>query len=123
MLPPAELMAKMPKQDSTTSTKTKQANPTSHSLPLVIPRYGGKMRLPAPKNMAKSAKPIINESFFISRPFADPMRKKALSTINATPNVAIWLGHRIATIRNGSGAPHRSTPSQESATTEARSLE
>ena len=38
LAPPAALSAKMPTHESTTSTKMKHANPTSHSLPLVMPR-------------------------------------------------------------------------------------
>ena len=64
MEPPALLMAKTPTQETTTSKNTKHARPSGQSVPDSMPRYGGKMRLPAPKNMANSAKPTTSASLF-----------------------------------------------------------
>ena len=57
-------MAKTPTQETTTSKNTKHARPSGQSVPDSMPRYGGKMRLPAPKNMANSAKPTTSASLF-----------------------------------------------------------
>ncbi len=59
-------MATTPMQEMTTSTKTKQASPSGHSQPDSRPRNGGKMRLPAPKNMANRAKPTTSASLFMA---------------------------------------------------------
>ena len=64
MEPPALLIANTPTQETTTSKNTKHARPSGHSSPDSMPRYGGKMRLPAPKNMANSAKPTTSASLF-----------------------------------------------------------
>ena len=43
-----------------TSTIKNPMNPTNHALPTSFPKNGGKIRLPAPKNVANKARPIIN---------------------------------------------------------------
>ena len=40
----------------------------THSVPLSMPRYGGNIKFPAPKNMANSANPVISVSFFTTSP-------------------------------------------------------
>ena len=65
VLPPARLRANSPRQVITTSMSTKQPKPTGHSSPAVMPRNGGKMRLPAPKKMANSASPITRKSHLL----------------------------------------------------------
>ena len=42
---------------SPASTTMKHRKPENHFSPVVNPRYGGKIRFPAPKNMANSANP------------------------------------------------------------------
>ena len=66
--PPAALSAKMPRHESTTSISTKHRKPSTHSVPLSMPRYGGNIKFPAPKNMANSANPVISVSFFTTSP-------------------------------------------------------
>jgi len=49
----------------------KAINVINHSLPVIKPSSGGKIRFPAPKNIAKSAKPTMIQSlkpFFIAGP-------------------------------------------------------
>ena len=46
----------MPTQERT-STRKKQRKPMTQSSPPDFPRKGGKIRFPAPKNMANKAKP------------------------------------------------------------------
>ena len=62
--PPAALSAKMPRQESATSIKMKHKKPITQSVPLSMPKNGGKIRFPAPKNMANKASPVIKVSFF-----------------------------------------------------------
>ena len=47
-----------------TSAIIKPVNPVIHPLPLTTPRYGGKIKLPAPKNIANSANPTTMMSLF-----------------------------------------------------------
>ena len=66
--PPAALSAKMPRQDSATSIKMKHRKPITQSVPLSMPKNGGKIRFPAPKNMANKARPVTKVFFFKNAP-------------------------------------------------------
>lgn len=46
-----------------TSVKKKHKKPKNQSFPDVIPKYGGKIKLPAPKNIAKTANPMTIKSY------------------------------------------------------------
>lgn len=65
LLPPARFKANSPKQVMITSISTKQPKAMGHWSPAVMPRYGGKMRFPAPKKMANSASPMTMKSVFL----------------------------------------------------------
>ena len=68
---PIQAMVKSASRLNPASAAMKQINPMNQFPPLMNPKYGGKIRLPAPKNIAKSAKPNVKESdvliFFIEK--------------------------------------------------------
>ena len=55
--------------------------PIIYSLPIACPKYGGKIKFPAPKNIANSAKPIINISLFLLFILSPPSTMTVLLTI------------------------------------------
>ena len=50
-------------KDKPASANRKPKNAIHHLLPETTPKYGGNIRLPAPKNIANNAKPTTNTSF------------------------------------------------------------
>ena len=72
--PACSVDAKMPRQESATSIKMKHKKPITQSVPLSMPKNGGKIRFPAPKNMANKASPVIKVSFFKNAPLWNCVR-------------------------------------------------
>ena len=62
MLPLPFIMATIVINATPISATKKLRKPKNHSFPASIPKYGGKIKLPAPKNMANNANPIIKIS-------------------------------------------------------------
>ena len=44
----------------------KHKKPVNHSVPEVIPKYGGNITFPAPKNIANNAKPVTTTSLIFT---------------------------------------------------------
>ena len=93
----------MPRQESATSIKMKHKKPITQSVPLSMPKNGGKIRFPAPKNMANRASPVIKVSFFKNAPLWNCVRnayydaiqtKKEASNSAQCQNVATKKGQR-----------------------------
>lgn len=62
---PTFVNAKTPSNGSPTPVNKKPIPAKNQSFPVAIPKEGGKIRLPAPKNMANKANPKITASFFL----------------------------------------------------------
>ena len=55
----------MPKIGITTAVITNPTATKDHASPALNPRYGGRIKLPAPKNMENNAKPVISISLVL----------------------------------------------------------
>lgn len=62
---PTFVKAKTPNNGSPTPVNKNPIPAKSQSFPMAIPKEGGKIRLPAPKNMANKANPKTTASFFL----------------------------------------------------------
>ena len=47
---------------------------SGHPLPEITPRYGGKIRFPAPKNIANNANPTTITSLFLFKPYLPALK-------------------------------------------------
>lgn len=61
--PPKRLTTNTPRHERTASTSRNPTNPHAQRSPLSCPKVGGNIKLPAPKNIAKSENPTTIESF------------------------------------------------------------
>ena len=61
--PPKRLTTNTPRHERTASTSRNRTNPYAQRSPLNCPKVGGNIKLPAPKNIAKSENPTTIESF------------------------------------------------------------
>ena len=90
---------------STTSPTKKPANAVYHSCPANTPRCGGNIKLPAPKNVANTAKPIIMISKFfldiispsLSFPFYQSIHFCAAS-LSSSRNLGCAIAIRFSTL-------------------------
>ena len=64
-LPPAKAVINTVKIGITGSARRKPNIVLNQPLPALTPRYGGNIKFPAPKNIAKSASPLTKISFFL----------------------------------------------------------
>lgn len=62
---PTFVKAKTPNKGSPTPVNKNPIPAKNQSFPMAIPNEGGKIRLPAPKNMANKANPKTIASFFL----------------------------------------------------------
>ena len=62
---PTLVKAKTPRSGSPTPVNKNPIPAKNQSFPMAIPKEGGKIRLPAPKNIANKANPKITASLFL----------------------------------------------------------
>ena len=66
-LPPARADATMPSSGMPMPVMRKPSRAQVHAVPAAMPMNGGKIRLPAPKNIANSATPTTSTSVEVLR--------------------------------------------------------